>query len=89
MWKNSLELGTGHIYNLCKLPHSWLPLTEFCPVWPGYKVKDWRNEFVNVISTLQEKLSRTKDPIQSMLMSKIIRAKSVIQDKRVLFALFW
>ena len=46
------------------------------------------NEFdINVITTLEEKLSRTKDPIQSMLMSKIIRAKSVIQDKRVQYCL--
>ena len=27
---------TGHIYNL-QLPRSSLPLTEFRPVWPGYK----------------------------------------------------
>ena len=39
MDKNS---GTGHIYRLCKLPRSWLPLTEFCPVWPGYKTKATR-----------------------------------------------
>ena len=35
---NNCALGTGHIYTLCKLPRSWLPLTEFCLVWPGYKV---------------------------------------------------
>ena len=37
MFVKNLAWGTGHIYNLCNLPRSWLPLTEFCPVWPGYE----------------------------------------------------